>query len=423
MTNGSVPTSTPESSRPTPGSSDWTIWFFVVSIFIFFFTFAVGLTLYPHIFWDQFLWKYFVGPIEADATGKTTDGISEGYNPVNTFCYGLILAGSVYWIFRYLDSKGIKVDERFALALIPYILLGSILRVLEDASYFSEPTRYLMISPLIYIIVGLFTILIVSVSIMFRDLVDTARTARDDRNIHYFLTLTWIIFLGTYGMVYFWYQDAFTHMEHPIFALFLIGIITHAIRWSLNRLSIEPSQGGAEDESRIYHIYLSSIGWFLSAIALYHLCWWGWHRADDLHLIVIPGILTLTVLAWYGTMMLVNWVNTKYRLTIGTKITGLNSMMILSQFLDGAATYTGLDHYGYREKHVLPSYLIDLTGTAAVMFVLKFMVLVLTLYLLDVEYKKEMEQYPRLCGLIKIVVIVLGMAPGTRDLLRLAVGT
>lgn len=158
-------------------------------------------------------------------------------------------------------------------------------------------------------------------------------------------------------------------------------------------------------------------------LTLYHLCWWGYQDGEDLLLHTIPQTVILTIIAWALTMGFLILLNKKRDLQIGTGIMSMNSLMIFSQFLDGAATFMGIDFHGYSEKHVIPSMLIDLTGTAAIMFILKFLVLLLAIYILDVEYRKEMKEYPDLGGLIRLVVIILGLAPGTRDILRLAFNT
>ena len=97
-------------------------------------------------------------------------------------------------------------------------------------------------------------------------------------------------------------------------------------------------------------------------------------------------------------------------------------LLFVSHFLDGAATYRGLDIHGYSEKHVVPSLLIDATGTAAVMLPLKFLVVAAVIYLLDVAYKEDLKETPVLGWLVKVAIMVLGLAPGIRDMLRLAMG-
>ncbi|MCX8190274.1 MAG: DUF63 family protein [Candidatus Diapherotrites archaeon] len=69
--------------------------------------------------------EYFVRP--------ALDPAYQGYNIVNTFVYGAILLGlSFFVIFPLLDKRGIKFDLRFALSLIPYILLGASLRAINE---------------------------------------------------------------------------------------------------------------------------------------------------------------------------------------------------------------------------------------------------------------------------------------------------
>ena len=47
---------------------------------------------------------------------------------------------------------------RFTLALLPFILFGSISRVLEDSGYFTEPLVYWFISPLIYLQIAVYAL-------------------------------------------------------------------------------------------------------------------------------------------------------------------------------------------------------------------------------------------------------------------------
>lgn len=81
--------------------------------------------------------------------------------------------------------------------------------------------------------------------------------------------------------------------------------------------------------------------------------------------------------------------------------------------LDASATSFGLAMYGYFEQHMVPGFFIDLVGTPFVMFPLK--IAVVGLALSAVEDVKE-ENYR---NFIKLVVLILGAAPGLRDLLRI----
>jgi uncharacterized membrane protein len=107
----------------------------------------------------------------------------------------------------------------------------------------------------------------------------------------------------------------------------------------------------------------------------------------------------------------------------------MNLSLFLAHFLDASATYVSIDRpfgldipVGYGEKHVLPGFLISAFHTAAIMFVLKLIIVSLVVYLIDIEFKSDLGSNPRLVGLIKLCILILGLGPGTRDLLRLMLG-
>ncbi|MFH1834892.1 MAG: DUF63 family protein [Methanobacteriota archaeon] len=96
----------------------------------------------------------------------------------------------------------------------------------------------------------------------------------------------------------------------------------------------------------------------------------------------------------------------------------VNFSVLAAHLLDASATYVGIDYLGFREKHVLPNFLIDNVGSAIVMFPLKVFVVCLVLYTLDREY--ESDDLSRI--FIKFVVLILGLGPALRDLTLIALG-
>jgi uncharacterized membrane protein len=122
-----------------------------------------GLVLAPSIFYDQWIWKYYWGPIVADASDGVAihNGVTarEGYTIVSEITYGIFLIIALYAIYQLLKKLKITVDWRFALALMPYIVFGPVSRVLEDTNYFDEPIEYWFITPLIYLQITIFAIL------------------------------------------------------------------------------------------------------------------------------------------------------------------------------------------------------------------------------------------------------------------------
>jgi len=99
------------------------------------------------------LYEYFLKPIETYS----------GYNPINTITYAAILIFVAFkLIFPWL-RKNWKIDYKFALSLLGYIIFGCSFRVLEDMQLLPRSSNPLSIyfytvSPGIWIFVGLLTI-------------------------------------------------------------------------------------------------------------------------------------------------------------------------------------------------------------------------------------------------------------------------
>ncbi|HVN66235.1 MAG TPA: DUF63 family protein [Methanomicrobiales archaeon] len=92
---------------------------------------------------SDFIYKYYIDPIR----------LGQPYNVVDTLTYALILVISVYLVYRWLKRSGISLDGEFILATIPYVVLGGLLRVVEDTGMINSDLRYLLITPLIFFVV------------------------------------------------------------------------------------------------------------------------------------------------------------------------------------------------------------------------------------------------------------------------------
>ncbi|MFA4935647.1 MAG: DUF63 family protein [Candidatus Methanoperedens sp.] len=75
------------------------------------------------------------------------------YNHFDFLTYLIILFAGVYAVLKLLNKLRIKVDEEFVIATIPYIFMGSVFRVIEDADILKPPVKYFFITPLIYFVV------------------------------------------------------------------------------------------------------------------------------------------------------------------------------------------------------------------------------------------------------------------------------
>lgn len=98
------------------------------------------------------------------------------------------------------------------------------------------------------------------------------------------------------------------------------------------------------------------------------------------------------------------------------KFSRMNAGILSSHLLDASSTFVALTFFGYREQHVLPSFLIDLAGGAAagawIMFPLKIIVVGGVLFALD-KYGEGVQ----FKNFLKLVILILGLALGTRDFL------
>ncbi len=96
-------------------------------------------------------------------------------------------------------------------------------------------------------------------------------------------------------------------------------------------------------------------------------------------------------------------------------INKLSLLAFFSHMLDASETYIGITKLGYWELHVLPRFLIENFGAESLV-IAKFFVLLVVLYVVDKSEDNNAKNF------IKFVLIVLGLAPGLRDGLRMSFG-
>jgi uncharacterized membrane protein len=81
---------------------------------------------------------------------------------------------------------------------------------------------------------------------------------------------------------------------------------------------------------------------------------------------------------------------------------------------DATATFVAMNYFGYGEQHVLPRYIINLSGTPFSFIILKIIAIVLILIGID-KYSKDKE----FNNYIKLIIGIIGAATGLRDFLGL----
>ncbi|RZN34807.1 MAG: DUF63 family protein [Methanosarcinales archaeon] len=125
---------------------------------------------------QQFIEKCYINPIIYNS----------GYNHINTITWFTIIVISIFLALKLFPRIDVKIDDYFIIATAPYIVFGSILKVLEDTGTIQPPLNYLLMSPIFY---GL-TLVITILSIVF------AKIFAPKLNIH-----DWRILFSGIGIV------------------------------------------------------------------------------------------------------------------------------------------------------------------------------------------------------------------------------
>jgi uncharacterized membrane protein len=354
-----------------------------------------AVVAFPRTVYDGFLWRYFWGPVHADAAAascavRSPGGGTEllynsdacasriaegaivgepGYTLVSTLGYMVVLVYMLVGVYFLLKRLDLRPYSEFFFALVPFMLFGGALRVVEDATdaaigagvepAITYPLNTLLISPVIY----------------------------------------WTAFLLTLG-----------------------GLL---IAKQLQNRGV----------SRTYHYPLGAIGVMAVLATVAHLTNLAVTRE---YVAFHPGVLiTVMVLAVVIAVgIYLGFERYKPRVNAGTGLVGL--VVVWGHAVDGVAnvlasdwTYAfGIDLV-YGSKHVFNRFIVNLTGqvqpawlTAAVgdswpFLVVKVLVAAGIVALFDEEFIAES---PRYSIMLLTAIVAVGLGPGTRDVLRVTFG-
>jgi uncharacterized membrane protein len=157
-----------------------------------------------------------------------------------------------------------------------------------------------------------------------------------------------------------------------------------------------------------YYISFAAIGLGLTSVNIGVLLWSEGiaHPGEALLIVALTVLITASIYMGAGFAK-IEFLRGRFNIAI-----------LGAHLLDASSTTVAIDVLtGYQGKHVVENYLIDLTGTGAVMYPLKLLLLIPMLYLIDSEFD-EVE----LRDLLKLVILVLGLAPGCRNTILILFG-
>ncbi|WP_254841199.1 DUF63 family protein [Natronomonas marina] len=349
---------------------------------------------FPQRVADGFLWRYFWGPVDADAHGATcavrsggtterlysqsacraADGIvaEPGYTIVSTVAYAVVLVFMLVGVLLLLRKLEIEMSPEFYFALFPFMLLGGALRVVEDVNatflasgmdtFIPYPEVALIISPFIYFVMFGFTLaaLVATVSLDRRGALERFEPALGAAGA--------VALLATFGVLAYASATREIIAFNPLFlALVVVGAtVIAALFWAVSER------------------YAPVINEGTGRMGI--LVVWG-HSVD--------GIANVLSLDWgpelvgqsYGSKHVVN------RATV--RIT--------------EATYEFLGYGGLEET----------IGSAWPFLLLKVVAAVAVVWVFD---EQIFDESPRYAYLLLIAILAVGLGPGTRDTLRATLG-
>jgi len=369
---------------------------------------------FPREVYEGFVYPNFWAPVVADAVPGS--GESTNYNVVNTTYYAIWVAITMFGLYEVRKRnvlEAIPVDGRLVLSLVPLMVLGGLLRALQDSALFGEPATYMFIAPLIYVMICALAAPIIIFSIW--------TTYPKDRR----LVLRRFIY-GCAGMVvvytlifYLARGQMMFYFDVPVFAIFVV--IGFAIYYMLSD-KFHPAHSAIFSYSMVLLIY------FIATTAL-----WGsipawtnnYLRFDPsgatprlLELPLITGITAVITLAYFVFGYVI-----KKKYTIASRLLSIeNVLLVFGQMVDATATWRGIDAYGYSEKNIIPIAVVGGAGSGIALFLLKLLIVLPLIYLLDIALEKEMEGRESLRTIIKAGITILGLGPGIRDAARISMG-
>ena len=413
---------------------------FLLSLFGFIAIIIVGgLVFAPELFWNDFIKVFIWEPIVKDA-GASGDA---GYSKVNTIVYILTMVAAVVVLQALFRRWRLPVDDRMVWALMSWVVLAPVLRVMEDADYFAEGVDVLFISPLIHIHLAMW--LVISgfighigrknqISMLAMLLVAyiafTGLLVLPNVHIHetgHFWILSGVIAGAVMIAVTLHNTWDWDGIPRSMLA-FAIGLITMGLgHWAqlISTPWVQDSGMMPRDNEVIWPI--------LVVIVIPLLVTWAvWRKGEEdlaqLRLTgnevgLIPDGMTLD--EWESE----DRSNHPVELLSprGILATPLVAGMLFGQLCDGLATMVGIDWFGYSEKHPVSDAVIqfgdslNLLGEGAwLFFLVKAAIVSLIIWMFSQMRIESRQQHLRI--LIVLAVMIVGMAPGLRDIGRLALG-
>ena len=384
----------------------------------------------------DFLYEYYLDPVLSESSGDA------GYNWVNTLTYGIVLTLFAVALSAWLRRMGLDHSDVMILALLPYVFWAVLGEVVEDASMFDDSLAPYFVSPGIHFQTAAWVI--IAGALGYR--IANDKSASGDEALSRVDGAATILILVQIGIYYSSVQagsvtssEGFDNTAMPVCllaALLLPTLISdrHLAGFTLiQRCVFLVGLGGsiallgpilAFGISNPDQVILWPLAVVIGAPAI---------LAYQMHQTGLPAAEELAEHGFVAGILPPGMTEDEYNdLKSADKdlIEGLRNKAVMAspvvflavagQLLDGLATGIGIEAFGYYEKHVFSAAIIEFFGSAYGFSVVKLALGGLIWYFFAIANFEHRQQHLRL--LIAMAILTVGMAPGLRDVGRLAIG-
>ena len=384
----------------------------------------------------DFLYEYYLDPVLSESSGDA------GYNVANTLTYAIVLALFAVALSAWLRRMGLDHSDVMILALLPYVFWAVLGEVVEDASMFDDSLAPYFVSPGIHFQTAAWVI--IAGALGYR--IANDKSASGDEALSRVDGAATILILVQIGIYYSSVQagsvtssEGFDNTAMPVCllaALLLPTLISdrHLAGFTLiQRCVFLVGLGGsiallgpilAFGISNPDQVILWPLAVVIGAPAI---------LAYQMHQTGLPAAEELAEHGFVAGILPPGMTEDEYNdLKSADKdlIESLRNKAVMAspvvflavagQLLDGLATGIGIEAFGYYEKHVFSAAIIEFFGSAYGFSVVKLALGGLIWYFFAIANFEHRQQHLRL--LIAMAILTVGMAPGLRDVGRLAIG-
>ncbi|MFB6166284.1 MAG: DUF63 family protein [Haloarculaceae archaeon] len=356
---------------------------------------VLGSLVLPRTVYWGFVWHYFWGPVYADANhavcavhggagaptrllyrqaacraaeGQGLTVAHPGYTAVSEVGYMIVLLFALVGVLQLVRRLGVTRDRALFFALVPFMLFGGVLRVVEDANNalpagheqaISYPLNTLFISPIIYVTVFAITLASLLATIWLRreGYVDTyawpMATVGSAATVLTFAYLLWLA-VTTEAVAF--------HPQVLVVVVLIASLLAGAVYAAADRWAPAINAGTG----------------LMGLVVL-----WG-HAID--------GVSNVVAADWLG---------------------------LLGVGLDYSPKHPANAFIIDLTQSLLPASVLSATGSSWPFLVVKLAVALAVVWIFDAEI---FEESPGYAILLLTAIVAIGLGPGTRDVVRATFG-